>query len=501
MKTSTRFWLLACSAFISCRSGPAPTPDEAPKPGAAPAAQTAPPPTWKHVPPPPALAATRSAMPLTRTLVLPTGLRVVVVEHHRRPVVVVSLILPRGALMDPPNQSGLTQMAVSLASDYHEVSPTGEVLSEEKSFRREIAGLGGSARFGVESDYTVLRISGYAQDSGAYLRMLSDAVLSPRHGSMSFRGRRNAIIQSIEDRESSDPEALSQVISEAAFGQGHPYGRSPLGTFSSLAQMGVEEAASQQEAILVPGGATLLVVGDFQADQVLATARAAFGRWRGAAAPLPFVPALAVPSNATEISWLERRSASTLVTCATRPLPDVHGSDAALDVLAAMLGQGSGSRLGAALRERSGLTYWANAEIVHRRLARAFIACSALRADQADTGIRLFRDVLEEARNALPSEEELQRAKALRIAQIDSAWEDAFAISLTWVRAIALGSGTPRLEQERAEIGQVTAKEVQKVARAVLSLKTTRWVLSGEKQAATRAVEGNRLGRLQKLGL
>jgi zinc protease len=329
--------------------------------------------------------------------------------------------------------------------------------------------------------------------------MLADAVMVPRHGSRSFRGRRDAIVYALEDLESSDPEALSQVISEAAFGPGHPYARSPYGTFASLAPMGVEEAAQQQEMVLVPAGATLLIVGDVQADQTLAAARAAFGRWIGPATPQPRVPPPTVPANAAEISWLERHSASTLVACATRPLPDVHGSDAALDVLAAMLGQGMGSRLGTALRERNGLTYWANAHIVHRRQARAFMACSSLRADQADLGVRLFRGVLDETRGALPNEEELQRAKAQRLAQLDSAWENAFAISRTWERAIALGNGTPRIEQERAEIEKVTAKEVQKVAREVLSLKTTRWVFSGEKQAASHAVDANHLGRLRQI--
>ena len=44
-----------------------------------------------------------------------------------------------------------------------------------------------------------------------------------------------------------------------------------------------------------------------------------------------------VPGVSTEVGFLERRSASTLLVCATRPLSDIRGSDGALDVLANIL--------------------------------------------------------------------------------------------------------------------------------------------------------------------
>jgi zinc protease len=448
-------------------------------------------------PPPPPLARPVLAAPVSKELELPNGLRIVAVEHHARPLVIVRLVLARGALTDPPLAAGATYLAVKLAGDFHETSESGEELAGEKSFRRKVGELGGAASFEVETDDSVVGISGYAQDTGKYLRLLAEAVRFRRHGTESFSERRDLLLDTAEDMESSDPLAFQRVLAEAAFGPGHPYSRSVIGTIASLTPLGIEEVVAQQDQVFVPHGATLLVVGDVRADQVLADARKAFSAWRGRAASLPSVPSVSVPVGHQAVGFLKRRPASTLVVCATRPLSERASADAALDVLTAVLGQGTQSRLSIALRDGSGLTYDAEADIVKRRHARALLACSRLRADRAGEGIRLFREVLAGARTTRPSREELERAKAIRLAELESASDDAAGIAERWEEAIAHGRSRPRLDEERAELERVTAEGVQALAQQVLRPETIRWILSGDPRAAAAAVEANQLGRLQ----
>jgi zinc protease len=431
---------------------------------------------------------------------LPNGLRVVAVEHHRRPVVVIRLVLPRGALSDPPGNAGATHLAVSLASDLHETTPWGEKIVGEKPFRWQVLEAGGVASFEVGQDFSAIGISGWAGDARTYLDLIADAVTRPRHGSESFRGRRDALLDDLEDLESSDPEALERVLAEAAFGTGHPYARSVVGTAGSLGALGLEDVVAQQERVLVPRGATLLVVGDVRPEQVLTAARAAFARWTAETlAPVPSAPPGVLAAGREGVGFLRRLPASTLVVCASRPLAGVRESQAVHDVLAALLGEGSGSRLAEALRERNGLTYGASAAIVRRRHARAFLACSPVAADRGELGVRIFRETLEAARRAPPIVEELERAKAVLIAELESAHDDAFGSAHLWLEATTTGAGRPRLEEERAEIERVSAEAVQRLARDVLRPEALRWIVSGDPRAAGRAVEANHLGRLQPL--
>ena len=102
---------------------------------------------------------------------------------------------------------------------------------------------------------------------------------------------------------------MEQLVANAAFGSGHPYARSPLGTVDSVTPMGIEEVVDRQLDVFVPKGATLLVAGDVRPDAVAAAAKAAFGRWDGEpASPLAAVPPPRVTAGSTEVGFLERRS-------------------------------------------------------------------------------------------------------------------------------------------------------------------------------------------------
>jgi len=113
--------------------------------------------------------------------------------------------------------------------------------------------------------------------------------------------------------------------------------------------------------------------------------------------------------------------------------------------------------------------------------------------------VRLFRDVLEQMREAPPTAQEMQRAKAVRLEELDAAYDDVLGTSQEWIRALVIGTGVPRIEEERAEIGSVTAADVHKLARTILARGSTRWVVSGDRSAAARAVQANALGQLHRM--
>src|SRR5688572_17867822 len=94
--------------LAACATPPPP----APAPTPAPVVVEAPPaPAWtRSAPPPPAPPSSVSAPPV-RELTLPGGLRVVVVEHRRRPLVSVRLFFKDGAAADPAASAGATAIA------------------------------------------------------------------------------------------------------------------------------------------------------------------------------------------------------------------------------------------------------------------------------------------------------------------------------------------------------------------------------------------------------
>src|SRR3954468_13121588 len=280
--------------LVSCASAPPP----APAPPVTTVVERPAPPPWTRTPAPGPLAKTASAAPPVTRVTLDTGLKIVVVEHHRRPIVTVSLVLAHGALSDPEGSAGLTWLAVNLASDFYETMGVNDMPADERSFRMRVSEMGGAASFGVESEFSDVRIAGYAADTGKYLAMLAEAVRHPRHGMRSFDGRRFAAMDRFESIDAEDPLALQRLIEQSAFGADHPYARSIFGTTESLESIELQEMMEHQQVVFVPAGATLLIVGDVKPDQVLAEARKRFGNWQGYKDldPMPAVPPPALPA-------------------------------------------------------------------------------------------------------------------------------------------------------------------------------------------------------------
>lgn len=488
--------LLAAAWLASCAVAPVPSTPASSQAVVGGAPMAAPRAFERSAPPGPM---TRPAWraPAASVRVLASGLRVVVVEQHQRPIVLVRLVLPGGAAQDPPQEAGRTWLAVHLASDYYEKSATGADLFEEKSFRRQVAELGGSSAFTVTADASILGISGFAADTRKYLRALGGAIRSPRHGAESFHARRNSLLDAIDDLELADPEALEHFLMQAAFGSGHPYSRPLFGTRASLEKLVLEDVVARQRSLFTPRGATLLIVGDVEPQAALDAADAAFKTWRGSAAPTASIPPPSAASRSPDVGFVRRQPASTLIACAARAVKD--GSGAALDVLAAVLGRSGQGRLAAALRDEHGLTYQADAWVLRRKRARALIACARLRADRSEQGIGLFRKVLEEVRAGPLSQEEIQRAKAALIAEAESGFDGAQASAELWLEAISTGAGAPRVEQTVADLEKVTAEGVQSLARAALAPEALRWVLSGEQGSVAAALGGNAMGALRRL--
>jgi predicted Zn-dependent peptidase len=497
-KTSTsRSWLPFCLLALACGAAPRALSPQPPAPPA-PAAPAQP---WAPTPPPGPLAQAPARAPAVTQLELANGLRVVVVEQHRRPIVSVRLAFPRGSLSEEREDAGLTFLAVALLTDYYEKNSEGRRIAFEKSFRRRVSLAGGAAFFDVGPDSSLLGIDGFAQESARYLKLLSEAVLVPRHGMESFVGRRNALLDALEDLEISDSSSFDLFLKQLAFGADHPYARPVYGRTESLERLGLENVTFRQQELLTPRGATLLVVGDVDPAAVVAQARGAFGPWRGRSVARDAVQPPSIPKRKPEVSFIPRQPASTLIACATRPLTDVRGGEAALDLLAAALGSGGGSRLNLVLREQHGLTYGAQAAMVKRRHARAWVACAHLRADKAEEGLGLFLQVLDSVRGGALTAEELEHARALLVAEVEATHDSTGGSVSAWLEAIDRGDGTPKTEARRAELERVTLEEVQALARRVLAPETTRWILSGEHQPALRAARGNGLGRLQGVTL
>ena len=463
------------------------------------AALKAPAAPWTRTPPPNAAPAPLpKRAPRVTERRLANGLRVIFVEHHRRPTVNIRLVFGQGAAQDFNEGIGATFFAVSLLGGFYEVDQDERRIVETDSFARKVFYSGGELKIAVSADQAYIGIDGYAKDTPTYLKLLSGAIRKPRCGPNSFALRRTAMINALEEVELSDAPVFQLFVDRAAFGAGHPYARPSFGSIRSLKELSLLQIRERQQRLLTPAGSTLLVVGDVDPGTVLPAIQTTLGRWkrrpptRGRRLPPPRVAR-------GEVLLVPRTPAASMLVCATRPLRSNDGRDrAALQVLAQLLGGGLDSRLGGGLRMQAGVSYSFNATLLERRHARALVACTLVRSKDTAKALQIFRRELEALASAPPTADELARAKRQIIVATEVQDHSAAGATMAWLTALELGARTPRADRS---VQAVTAEQVHAIARRVLNTGQVRFLLGGAPNYAQQAARMAGLGAVRTVRL
>ncbi|MGA9523294.1 MAG: insulinase family protein [Myxococcaceae bacterium] len=453
----------------------------------------APAPVWSRSAPPQPAPRAALAPPPTRELTLPSGLRIVVVEHHRRPLVSIRLFFRDGAAAEREARAGVTAIAVALLGDTFDDED--KSFSEEESARRQVAEAGASFRADVTADHSWIGIDGHARETARYLRMLDRIVTLPRCSGEVFTYRVDGALAALEDAKLSPEATFADYVARRAFGAGTAYARSVLGTPKSLDALEYEEVQQRQRELLQPSGSTLLIAGDVKADEVLARAQAIFSRWRpmpvpSSRAPKPRAVSQTKRPTTQAAALVPRSPAHTTLVCAARAIAAGEGADATLDVLARVLGR----RLSQALREELGMTYHASATVIRRRHARVLQACSAVRTEHLRDGVRTFSRTVEALRTAPPDASEVEWARALGAADLRASQAELASLVESWTTALELGERSADAPSRLRAVEAVTDADMKAAADRLLLDKRVEWILSGDPEKVVPAVRSSELG-------
>jgi len=378
------------------------------------------------------------------------GMRVVLEENHAAPVVAMQLWLGVGAADDPDGQEGAANVVRHL-------------------LRRSLRAAGGAGAPAVESrsgawtsyDETVVHtlVATPFVDDG--LRALAGAVVTPAMMPADFDAARAAARADLRATRADPPRVAAASALSAAF-SAHPYRRPLLGTDVTLGGLTVERLRAFYDRAYGAGQATLVVVGDFDARAVRARAGVLFGAWRQATAPA---------ARTTEPAQAE---AHLTVTTGDIPdpelalawkTPDFHDEDrAALQVLAAVLGQGTRTRLDDELVRNRQLARETRAFLFAARDGGLLITSATLGAGAAeDTAAALLEEVARLGRDG-PTRDELARARTLveRQEVAQKASVDGYARRLGLYATVG---GDPDLEAAHLKrLREVDAKQVRQAA-------------------------------------
>ena len=272
---------------------------------------------------------------------LPCGMRVLVEEVRRSPVVAIQAWVHVGSGDETPSQAGLSHMLEHMLFKGGGGLGIGDIA-------REVEGCGGEINAFTSFDHTVLHLVVPSRHFDRGLSVAHDAVTTPHLDPVEFEREKAVVLEEIRRGEDDPSTRLSRAVFAEAYRE-HPYGRPVIGTVDSVLGLQLEEMRAFHERWYARSNITMVVVGDVAAERAHEAVAARFADHPKVEAPRRD-RAVEPAQEGVRTRVLCEKVAEARAEIAF-PLPAVdHPDIPTSDVLAVILGQGESSRLNQALR-------------------------------------------------------------------------------------------------------------------------------------------------------
>lgn len=405
--------------------------------------------------PPPPGPIRPAAFPPFQEATLANGMRVVLVENHRDPVVAFRIAIPAGDTYSPAGKEGLTDVAATLLT-----RGAGGRTAEQVA--AAIEGSGGSLGAASGPDFLTLYGSTLSPNVALAMQLAGDALARPTFAEREVELARTQQLSGLQ-LQLAQPAALAGRTFNAALYGASPYGRAP--TPASVRAITRDDLLAFQQARLRPRGALLVVAGDITMPKLRQLAAQSFGGWTGAPAAAPAMAA-ATPRSAREILLVHRPGsvqANVLVGNLTAGPADPERY--AATVANKLLGGGTDARLFDVLREKKGWTYGAYSTLTRPLGTGEFRASVETRTAVADSALVELLAQLRRLDTEPVPPTELANAKNALVGSFPLSIETAPDIAAQVAEVKLLGLPANYLQTYRPRIAAVTAPELEEAAR------------------------------------
>ncbi len=425
----------------------------------------------------------RVKLPRPYEVTLPNGLRILVLEDHRLPVVRFGLTLKAGTLTAPkPGIAELTASMLSEGTTTHSATEISDMLEDRG------ATLGAQA--GPES--TVITVSGTSDQTQILAGLMADVVLHPafspdaltkmraQRGGFGGGGGRGGGGGGRRGG-AGGPNALAAQRAERLFYAGTPYARTPA-TPAQRNGLTADDLRAYYDAAYHPNGAVLGITGDIKATDVVAMFTQSMSDWKPGTTEPTLPIATVAPKDTTHIYLIDRpASTQTYLLFANVGVTRTDPDYVPLVVANHILGGGASARLFQNLREDKGYTYGASSNLTAPRWPGLWQASASVRTPVTEPAVKEFFYEFKRIQTKPVSEDELARAKRALIGSFARTLESADGELARTLELLQYSLPADYWDNYPAQIEAVTAADVQRVARKYLGEGRIQLIAVGER--------------------
>ena len=408
----------------------------------------------------------RAAAPL-HEFRLDNGLRILVKEDHRAPVAVSMLWYGAGSVDEFNGSTGIAHVLEHMMFKGTAKVPGGE-------FSRRIARAGGRDNAFTSRDYTAYFQTLHRDRLPLAIEMEADRMTNLILDKGEFEKEIQVVMEERRWRTDDRPQSLLYEALMATALQSHPSRRPVIGWMNDLQSMRVEDARNWYERWYAPNNAILVVVGSVTGEEVHALARKHFGNIASRALPERKPQEESVQKGVRRVTVKAPSELPSLLMAYRVPRlrdPDNDWEPYALEVLEGVLDGHEGARLAASLVRGSRLAAAAGAGYQGTGRGPGLFLLSGTPSEGkslAELEAALKAEVQRVATDGI-QDDELARVKAQVLASQIYARDSMFAQARQMGALESIGLSHRSIDTQVERIRQVSAEQVQQVAKRYFS--------------------------------
>jgi zinc protease len=394
--------------------------------------------------------------------VLKNGLKVLLVESPKAPVVTVQIWYKVGSRNEVMGRAGLSHMLEHMMFKGTPKYPKG-------AFSRLVKKNGGNDNAFTSQDFTAYFENLAADKVALALELEADRLRGLLLDDKEFQLERDVVKEERRLRSEDDPQSF---LAESLFAQAflmHPYHWPVIGWFPDLDAMTRADLKRHYDTYYVPNNATLVVVGDIKAATLLPVIKRHFEGIPKRPLPPHQVPV--EPEQKGERRIVVKRDAQLPFVMIGYRAPNYRSDDAyALTLLESILSHGKSSRLYRSLvyGQKLALAIGAEYSLLQTDPDLLYVFGVVAPGKAPDQVERAVYAEIEKLQREAPSEQELQRARN----QVEAAYifgqDSNFRQAMLLGQAETTGAGWRQVEQFVKKLRDVKAEDVMRVAQKYL---------------------------------
>jgi zinc protease len=393
---------------------------------------------------------------------LDNGLRVLLLEDHRSPIVSFQMWYRVGSRNERPGATGIAHF---LEHMMFKGTPT----YGPRQFAQLVEQNGGQDNAFTSQDVTSYYVNIAADKLDLVIELEADRMQNLLLDAREINSEREVVIEERRTRTEDDPGGfLGEEVSALAY-KNHSYGHPIIGWMEDLKRITPEEIRAFYKTYYVPNNATLVAVGAFKASDALAKIKTRFGKIPRGATPPPVLTKEPVQNGERRV--VVKKEAQLPIVYLGYHVPNQQSPDApALELLSTVLSSGRASRLYRRLVYERQLALEAGGDYSYFAFDPPLFWFwgTPMPGQTPETLEKALLEEMERLRNERVTDEELTRARN----QTEAAFvfqEDSVHRRAALLARFELIGGYAGKDKFLERLRAVTPDDLQRVARAYFS--------------------------------